>query len=199
MKETFKTLLRNSGRLTEEQFEAVIGHLDSLGFFKAPASAKRHLAVEGGLCQHSINVCNAAINLHKMLSGMIPTFAEQVPLGNLMFAALMHDICKAEIYTVEMRNVKDAVGNWVKEPYYKVDCSKNPYGHGQKSVIRLLRWGIPLTDDETLAILWHMGEWDVALQSYESLNNLSAAADKCPMVTTLQLADRAAAQLMERA
>ena len=31
-----------------------------------------------------------------------------------------------------------------------------PVGHGEKSVIMLLRWGLRMTDDEILAIRWHM-------------------------------------------
>ena len=43
--------------------EAVIENLEELGFFEAPASTKFHLNVEGGLLEHSWNVCNTALML----------------------------------------------------------------------------------------------------------------------------------------
>ena len=44
----------------------------------------------------------------------------------------MHDVCKANFYSMEYRNVK-VDGAWVQKPYYAVD-EDLPYGHGEKSV-----------------------------------------------------------------
>ena len=78
-----------------------------------------------------------------------------VDAGGIALIGLCHDICKANCYTVEMRNVKDEKGNWVKEPYYKY----NPIyelGHGNKSVFIVQNF-IPLSLNEMSAINFHMG------------------------------------------
>lgn len=59
-KEEFLTLLRSTNR---EAIEDVIEYISGIGFFKAPASAAHHLAVEGGLVEHSVNTCNAALKV----------------------------------------------------------------------------------------------------------------------------------------
>ncbi|HEC66446.1 MAG TPA: hypothetical protein ENI23_14260 [bacterium] len=37
-----------------------------------------------------------------------------------------------------------------------------PFGHGEKSVIVALQMGFELTEDQILAIRWHMCSWDIA-------------------------------------
>ena len=70
---------------------------------------------------------------------------------------------------------KNAVGAWESYNGYGVDYSGLPLGHGEKSVIRLLRWGLEMKDDEIIAIRWHMSGFDLAFQSPEILNNYGAA------------------------
>lgn len=50
-KEEVVALMKSVG-ITDEQIEA----LEKRGYFHAPASKNKHLAVEGGLMQHSYNV-----------------------------------------------------------------------------------------------------------------------------------------------
>ncbi len=60
-----------------------------------------------------------------------------------------------------------------------------PIGHGEKSVILILRH-MPLTDEEITAISWHMGAFDSRAGASRSL---SQAWEKCPLALRLHLAD----------
>ena len=54
-----------------------------------------------------------------------------------------------------------------------------------------------LTDDEMLAIRWHMGAWELALHSYDAKSNLSAAKAKCPLLAVISAADGLASSILE--
>lgn len=195
MKDKFCEILRSTGR---EGVETVIGKLEKLGFFKAPASTVFHLSCEGGLVQHSLNVCDMALMLRESMIARDSTLEEKLPLESVIVTALLHDVCKAEIYKEGFRNVKnEKTGEWEKVARYEVDYSYCPLGHGEKSVIRLLSWGFNLTQDEILAIRWPMPAWDLPFQSNEQKGNINAAKNKCPLLTILQCADGLASGILE--
>ena len=195
MKTKFIELLKSTGR---DGIETVISNLEKLGFFEAPASTKFHLGYKGGLVEHSLNVCLMAEKIRKMLIESNPEMEKRLPLESVRLAALTHDVCKAEVYKEGSRNVKNpTTGVWEKVPCYDVDYSHLPLGHGEKSVIRLMAWGVRLSVDEMLAIRWHMSAWDLAMQSAEAKGNLNAARDKCPLLTLLQTADMLASGILE--
>lgn len=195
MKQRFIELLRRSERL--EDVDSVVSKLEKLGFFEAPASTRFHLAEKGGLLSHSLNVCDAALRIRESMAALDPSLSERLPEGSVIFTALLHDVCKAEVYKEVMKWRKDDNNQWEKYPTYEPDYSRCPLGHGEKSVIRLMSWGVKLTLDEILAIRWHMGAWDLPFQSYETMGNLTAARDKSPLVTVLQCADMLASGIIE--
>lgn len=135
--------------------DKLLDYLLSNDFFTAPASARFHASYEGGLCYHSVNVYNRLIRLVKDDLGddYAKTFSDET----LAICGLLHDLCKVNYYTTEMRNVKEN-GGWVQKPYYKVE-EKFPYGHGEKSVFIASQY-IKLTAEEAMAINWHMGGFD---------------------------------------
>lgn len=198
MKEKFTSLL---SRCFEDEAitKTIVNNLESLRFFKAPASTRYHLNVEGGLVQHSLSVCDIAMRLREMAVSANPELEEKLPLRSVILCALLHDICKAEVYKTTLRNVKnDVTGVWEKKPYYEADYSYLPLGHGEKSVIRLIAWGVHLTVDEMLAIRWHMGPWELPMQSYDATGNHSAARDKSPLVSLIQAADNLSSAVFEK-
>lgn len=71
-------------------------------------------------------------------------------------------------------------------------------GHGEKSVILLLCNGLEMSDDEMLAIRWHMGAFGLNQNSYEDLRNYDTARMLYPLVVITQVADSLAAGIMER-
>lgn len=189
----FKEILRSTGR---KGVEDVLARLEKLGFFTAPASAKFHLSEEGGLCQHCLNVYCQADVIRTAQIKLNPKIEEQVPMDSIIIASLLHDICKAEIYKKVQKFRKDANDRWEKYDAYDYDYSHCPLGHGEKSVIRLLRMGLDLTDAEIAAIRWHMGAWDLP-SSHEANKNLGAAQDKYPLVSILMAADMLATRITE--
>lgn len=64
-------LLKSTGI---EDMDYFLDELEKSGYFTAPASMKNHLCFEGGLMCHSLNVCEQALNLKKMLMADVPTF-----------------------------------------------------------------------------------------------------------------------------
>lgn len=180
-----------------EGVDKVIEGLEKLGFFDAPASSKHHLAEKGGLVKHSLNVYVQALTIANVQIELKPELAERLAPGSIAIAALLHDVCKAEIYKSEIKHRKDPeTGRWEDYMGYTQDYSYCPMGHGEKSVIRLLRMGLNLTNDEILAIRWHMGGWDL-VDSFEAKGNFNAACEKCPLLSVLIAADELATRIME--
>lgn len=158
--------------------DKLISYLESTDFFAAPASTKYHLACEGGLIQHSLNVYNRF---------------ECENLESRAICALLHDVCKANFYTVSTRNAKnEQTGQWEKVPYYSID-EQLPYGHGEKSVY-IISGFMKLTREEAMAIRWHMG----AYEGEKAWGNVSAAFTKYPLAFQLHFADMQATYLDEK-
>ena len=178
--------------------ENVIERLEEQGFFKAPASTKFHLNYEGGLLEHSMNVCDMALELRELIIRKKEGLRVSLPKESVIIAALLHDVCKADIYKPAVKRQKNEHGIWCDVPGYDVDYSNFPVGHGEKSVIWLLQNGLKLTADEIMAIRWHMTAWDLAFQSPEMKGNLNAARERCPLMALIQAADGLAANLLER-
>ena len=174
----FVELLYSTGR---EGMDEVIGQLEELGFFQAPASSKFHLNHEGGLLEHSLNVCKVGLMLREQMLALKPDLEESLNKESVIIAALLHDICKADIY----------------HETYELDYSDFPLGHGEKSVIVLLRMGLDLSDDEIMAIRWHMSAWDLPFQSPDLKANFDTAKRLCPLCSLIQAADGLASNLLE--
>lgn len=179
----FVSLLRQAKR---DGMEELIDWLGNRSDFKTcPASTKYHCNCKGGLLEHSLNVYHALKDDFKVFIDIL-----QIPEDTVIISALLHDICKANIYITEMRNVKKN-NEWVQEPYYKVD-DPLPLGHGEKSVILAQRY-IKLTAVEVMMIRWHMGyadrpQYDVPI---------SEAYTKFPQTLLLNWADEVSTFMIE--
>lgn len=180
LKKEFDRLIRDTGRINAEK---VLSHLEQIGFYTAPASRKDHLGCEGGLLQHSFNVYQMACLVWRQLAAIRPM--DDVTHDNIVIASLLHDICKARRY------VRQPDGS------YEKTYSDFPAGHGEKSVIMLLRLGFPLTESEILAIEYHMGPFRIPLHSEEADKDYRAACTSSPLVPIIHTADTLAAQVIE--
>ena len=194
-KKEFIELLKTTNR---QGIDDLVEELEDLGFFKAPASTKFHLNEDGGLVQHSLNVCKAALSMRKSMIELDDSLLEALPKDSVIIASLLHDTCKADIYKPTMKKEKNRFGMWCDVPGYDVDYSNFPLGHGEKSVIVLLRSGFELTDDEIMAIRWHMNAWALPFQSYDIKSNFNKAKEICPLLSLVQAADCLASNLLER-
>ena len=194
-KDRFISILKETGR---ENIDYVIEDLEALGFFEAPASVKNHYNFPGGLVRHSLNVYDMAVALRESTLKLRPELEPKLPLDSLAIAALLHDVCKADIYRLVQRARKNEVGQYEKFDEYQVSYENFPVGHGEKSVIMLLRSGLDLEDDEIFAIRWHMGAWGLNADSIEDERSYRDAQKRSPLVALIHSADTLAAQILER-
>ena len=195
-KAEFIQLLQSTGR---EGVDDLIEYLDDgrNHFFTAPASVNHHLNSDGGLLRHSLNVCHAALKLRELVIAERPDLEPELSKASVIIASLLHDICKADIYVPTRKKKKDANGLFVEVDTYNVDYRNFPMGHGEKSAIMALWGGLDITQEELLAIRWHMTAWDLPFQSVEAGKCLNTARDLHPLCSLVQLADGIAANLFE--
>lgn len=186
-REKYISLLRETGR---DGVEGLISWLDEKSdFFTAPASAKTHGAYEGGLVKHSLSVYSILKNFSKNIPGARD--------DSIIISALLHDICKANFYVKGVRNVKiPGERRWEEVEVYNIDDAF-PFGHGEKSVFLAMRY-IDLTDEEALAIRWHMSGYDDAARSYAGGLSQSAAFTKYPLAAALAIADMYDTYIIDR-
>ena len=96
-----------------------------------------------------------------------------------------------------MRNVKiPGERRWEEVEVYNIDDAF-PFGHGEKSVFLAMRY-IDLTDEEALAIRWHMSGYDDAARSYAGGLSQSAAFTKYPLAAALAIADMYDTYIIDR-
>lgn len=184
-KQMFLSVVRNN--IKRPGIENLIDFLEKSDFFEAPCSTKFHLCERGGLCEHSLNVYTTLLSLAKEFTTSTPEMNESYAI-----VSLFHDLCKVYYYREEMKPVK--VGSsWTQQKVYVTD-DKLPLGHGEKSVMILLRF-IELTNEEMLAIRWHMGAFDCAVKGGEW--SMNTAKEKSKLVTLLQCADMIASHIIE--
>lgn len=195
MKEEFLQLLRSTER---EGIEDLIEALEEMGFFTAPASANHHLNVEGGLLEHSLNTCKAALAIYEGLKPLDASVEKEVRRDSIILSSLLHDVCKSDIYKRSVKKRKNNVGQWEDVEGYSVSYRNFPMGHGEKSVILLLCNGLSLYDDEMLAIRWHMGAWGINMNSFEDQRCYDTSRKLYPLVSIIQAADGLAASILER-
>ncbi len=194
-RERFIELLKSTGR---DGIDYVIEDLDAWGFFEAPASVRNHFNFPGGLALHSLNVYDMAMAIRNATIPLRPDMEKMLNTDSIAIAALLHDMCKTNIYRHTKRKQRNEIGIWEEVEAYDVDYSEMPVGHGEKSVIMLLRSGLDLEDEEIFAIRWHMGPWDLPSQSIEMDKSYRKAQEKSPLVALIHTADTLAAQILER-
>ncbi len=168
----------------------LLAWLEKSDFFTAPASTKHHLAYEGGLVEHSVNVFNRF---------------ECENQETRAICSLLHDLCKVNFYKSEWKNQKVYCENgskkdeggkfeWQTIKGYSVD-DQLPYGHGEKSIYIISKF-MHLSLEESMAVRWHMGGFDDSVKggSY----SMSGAFEKYPIAVNLHIADLQATYLDEK-
>ena len=181
-------------KITREGADKLLEYLTSPSsdFFDAPASTRFHGSYAGGLCEHSLNVYESLVDYvsrprAKDLYNM--NFSEET----LAIVALLHDICKVNVYKPGTRNVKDEHGVWKSVPTYTFE-DKLPYGHGEKSAYIVSAY-MKLTRDEAFAIRYHMGF--AGAESVNAINNIGRAFEMFPLAFALSVADMEASYYIE--
>lgn len=187
------------GKVQRPGMDKLLDYIRKSDFYTAPASTKYHLACEGGLLQHSLNVLDALRGIlvrdpvgEKWLYTVGGTTVDTLTDESVILMALLHDICKTHFYTTSMRNVKnEKTGRWEKQPFYTID-DKMPLGHGPKSAM-IIKQYTTLTTLEMYAIWHHMGYNG----NYENDNAVGQSMELYPAVLALHTADMMASRFME--
>lgn len=146
-KERFITELRNTGR---KGVDNLISAMEQGGFFEAPCSGQHHLAEEGGLLQHSLNVFDYAKKLNA-------AFDYPCPDDAVAISALLHDLGKMGDHGKPnyVENILKGGTRSAAKPF--VTNSNLIYlPHSVRSVAISERY-ITLTEEEETAIYWHDG------------------------------------------
>ena len=215
-KQEFIDLIKTN--IKREGVEALLSKLEKSDFYTAPASTKYHLAVEGGLCQHCLNVYKRLKTLIKMEyptevpdeNGEMKQIDSNCPYTDesIAIVALLHDLSKMNFYEKYVMNKKvysengtkrDEMGkfDWVAEQAFKVKDAKDRFLFGSHSINSFYMVGalLPLQYEEELAIMYHMGGKD---NSYDTIENVTPVFNKSPLATLLHMADMMATYLDER-
>ncbi|MCD8289894.1 MAG: hypothetical protein LUC91_00140 [Prevotella sp.] len=193
----FESLIKTVKR---EGVDKLMDYIRKSDFYSAPASTRYHSCHEGGLLEHTMNVYGCVVA--KKSDPIWKTVLADVGEESIVISALLHDICKTNFYTTELKNKKiykpdgmksDSNGryDWETVPSYTVQ-DLIPYGHGEKSVMMIEEF-MKLKPVERYAIRWHMG----FSEPKESWNTLSAAIKKYPFILALHEADMESTYTLE--
>lgn len=166
--------------ITDEQIE----ELEKRGYFHAPASRNKHLAVEGGLMQHSYNVALKLCELTALWK--IPWERPEGPT----IVGLLHDLVKMDTY--EQVFNPDGTSQWIWN-----DKNNWRERHGKASVYIAQLVGIGVMTDEFVAIKYHMGKWNVGKEYLERAFR-NAVEDFPQQVLATHFADWWSSAVVER-
>ena len=204
-KEEFLKIWKTSAIQVCDGADKLLEWLIASDFFEAPASSRYHLAVPGGLCQHSLNVYR---RLKWLLESAYP---KGVPYASQSIAivSLLHDICKVGMYKKTQRNQKtydkakiekadksiikkDSGGEYIWETVdsYEID-EQFIFGHGEKSVYLINKF-MKLTDEEAQAIRYHMSSW-----KHDDIQSVGKVYSANHLAFFLHVADEAASYIDE--
>jgi hypothetical protein len=201
--------------------------LDESDFYTAPCSMKFHLPCEGGLVEHTINVTHCALEINERYERVCPedsvilaaighdlckvnfykpvdegpTDAQMRYLTSLMAKAgekIPLKLNKAYVGTLIDFMLKTYKKGMIIPPYvpnYQIE-DQLPLGHGEKSLFIMSQF-FKLTLEESLAIRWHMGAFDLDPGGMYQKYAFAEAQKKSKLLAILTLADMEATQLME--
>ena len=175
--------------------ENLIKYMEKNGFFEAPCSTQHHLSKDGGLAEHSLNVCQTALGLLPVLGINDHDFADSITI-----CSLLHDIGKMgqfgkPNYVPNMLKGRATKANPNPEPYRSLAKpftynSELLYVDHEVRALAIISKFIDLTEEEQQAILWHnglYGPFKYEIQSKET-----------PMYMVLHFADMWASRVVEK-
>lgn len=174
----FRSLCEKLG----DRSEAALNLVDSLGekLALSPASGKKeyHLAIPGGLADHSLRVLGNAMRLVK-------TFGWNISKESLIISCLFHDIGKVGLVLPdgEVQDYYVQADDWLQKRGEMFTYNKEmQYMTTQQRSMHLLQhFGIKLSPDEYLAILLNDG--------FVVDDNKSYCLKISPLVFAVQTAD----------
>lgn len=194
VKQTYSEMIQFIVSESSER-DALLEWLSSTDFYKAPASTRFHGDFESGLCVHTLQVIVQALKFSRVMLSDFSTSKRgtsfEFTAQDIFISALAHDFCKVNSYEISFRNTKDVFGNWVKKSFYKTREDLRNLGHGNESVLILLKLMPSMIDRRIVleAVSRHMGFSDIT--DTEKMNYSNFLQN--PLVVLLQTADETAA------
>lgn len=178
-KDEFVEFLESTER---KGIKGLVSGLEEIGFFEAPCSGGNHLCEEGGLLQHSLNVCRKALQLANVW-GYMDTDA-------VIIASLLHDVGKCGDYGKKYytANILKSGKPSASKPF-KRNSDLLEKNHAVKSAVIVNRY-IKLTEDEEFAILHHDGLYEYA--------NKEAWQEPTELLMIVHFADLWCSRVVER-
>ena len=184
--------------------EGLLRKLEESDFYYAPASTQYHGSYRGGLVEHCLNVYE---NLKKMVENKNEKLGSDCSIAedSVIIVGLFHDISKMNYYEPYTKNIKvyrengkkvDEVGkfDWETVPCFRTMENRFLYGSHEQTAEFIIRHYIPLTVEESVAILNHMGG-----MSYDSTKlELAPFYSEYPLLTMLHCADMISTYVDER-
>ena len=158
-------------------------------FFDAPASTRFHGSYKGGLCEHSLNVYDC-LKSYLESDRAKNTYNLDYSDETIAIVALLHDLCKINVYKPSFRNVKGDDGKWTKVDTFEFNDTL-PYGHGEKSVY-IITGFMRLSREEAFAIRYHMG-----FSGEENKISIGNALEMFPLALSTNIADMEATFYLE--
>lgn len=171
-----------------EGMNELLDYMADCGFLTAPCSGSYHLAKEGGLLEHSINVLHIAEKMSVALYGGKNLTKEMK--DSIIICALLHDLGKMGQF--EKPNYVPNIlksGEASKSKPYNTNPDLLYVDHEIRS-IAIASMFIDLTEEEQFAILYHNGMYGnlkYALQGKET-----------PLYLIIHTADMWASRVIEK-
>lgn len=157
-------------------------------FFTAPASTRFHGSYSEGLVEHSINVYHC-LKDYLSRNRVKDVYGMEYDDETIALVALLHDVCKINVYKTSYRN-KKVNGEWQQVPYYEFE-DEMPYGHGEKSVYMISPF-MKLSREEAFAIRYHMG-----FSNDDPARNVGYTFEHFPLAFALSTADMEATYFVD--
>ena len=147
MKDRYFKELSNTKR---DGVEDLLKCMEDGGFFTAPCSGQHHLAKDGGLLEHSLNVLYCTRQLNK-------AWGEPVDDETIIIVSLLHDLGKMGDHG-KANYVENILKSGKRSPVkpFVTNGNLTYLPHEVRSVMIAERY-IKLTEEEETAILWHNG------------------------------------------
>lgn len=169
-----------------EGVEDLIGYLEDIGFYTAPASTQYHGAYEGALLTHSLNVLHAAERLTVAWLGG----AEYNKIQNsVILCALLHDVGKCGQFgkPLYVPNILKS-GKPSETKPFETNKDLMTLPHEIVSCIEVTKF-IDLTEEEQRAIAWHNGLYGAFKYDIQGKENI--------LYMIIHFADMWASRVME--
>jgi len=158
-KQDIVKLLRSTKR---EGIEKLICLMDVNGFFTAPCSTQYHLAVDGGLAEHSLNVYTVMTHLADTLA------MGEIDDETIIITAILHDLGKMGDFEKPnyVENVLKKTGKRSESKPFETNKALCYVPHEIRSAIIAQRF-IKLTEEEEHAIIYHNGMYSELKYSFQ--------------------------------